>query len=173
MARDLQFSTGYMAREDRLLLRGTFPDDTEIGLLFTRRLTRRLLQGLDKLAMKMVKGGVAVAPEAKQQVADFSRELAIDQADFSRDYVKGRPHPLMAEGPRLVTQAVFTPKPSDRVGISFKLDKGEQVKFTLSANALWSLGHLLARQAERAEWNLGAPREAPESPGTPAARRLN
>jgi len=154
MARKLQFSASYLVAEDRLLLRGAFPDDTEIGLLLTRRMTRGLLDGLDKLATKMVAAEVGVTPDQKQQVASFTREAAVGQADFSQDFAEGKPHPLMAEGPRLVTQASFTPKAGERIDVGFTLDKGERVKFTLPAKALWSLGHLLSQQAERAEWKL-------------------
>jgi hypothetical protein len=171
MARNLQFSASYLALEDRLLVSGTFPDRTEIRLLFTRRLTRGLLQGLDRLSEMLVKGDVAT-PEMKQQVASFNREAAVEQADFSQSYAKGQPHALMAEGPRLATEITFSPKPGDRVAIAIKLDKGARIDFALPTSALWSLAHLLKTQAARAKWDL-AP-VAPEPVRAPAARgRLN
>ena len=168
MAGSLQFSASYIPLEDRLLLQGTFPDKTEIRLLFTRRLTRGLLKGLDELSERLVED--EAAPKAvKRQVASFTREIAIDKADFAKQYEKGETHPLMAEAPRLVREMSFTPKAGNRVALVVKLDKGERINFALPADALWSLGHLMAKQAARAEWDLG---EVASSP-PPRHGRLN
>jgi hypothetical protein len=171
MARNLQFSASFLPAEDRLLLLGTFPDRTEIRLLFTRRLTRGLLRTLEQFSERLVQGDVAT-PAQKQQVATFTREAAVGQADFSQKYAKGTPHPAMAEAPRLAIEVGLTAKARDRIAIAIRLDKGERVNFTLPANAVWSLAHLLAQQAQRAQWDLGPVK--PAEAAAPVARgRLN
>lgn len=171
MTRNLQFSTSYLGVEDRLLLQASFPDETEIKLLLTRRMTRGLLQAMDKLSEALVRGDVA-RPEVKRQVASFTREAAVDQADFSQKYVQGRPHPYMAGGPRLVTEVSLTPESGEQVAVQLKLDKGERLKFALPASALWSLAHLVEQQAEKAGWGIGASKAERQAPGA-AQDRLN
>ena len=169
MARNLQFSTSYLGVEDRLLLQASFPDETELRLLLTRRLTRGLLEAFDKLSEVLVKGRTD-RPEMQRQVASFTREAAVGQADFSQKYAKGTPHPLMADGPRLVTEVALVPGADAKVTVRLKLDKGERLKFTLPESGLWSLAHLVAQQAEKGGWELGRRAEA-EPAG--AAGRLN
>ena len=57
-AKQLQFTINFLAAEYRLLLRGSFPDGTEIQLLLTRRLTRGMLQLVDQVSTRIVRGDI-------------------------------------------------------------------------------------------------------------------
>jgi hypothetical protein len=169
MARNLQFSVRYLTLEDRLLLRGSFPDGAEVRLLLTRRLTRGLLQAIDRMADQLAPANLA-DPAQQQMVADFTREAAVEQADFSQPYAAGEALPRMAEA-RLVTGLSLTPKEGERVAVGFRLEQGERLDFTVPASAVWSLAHLIGQQAKTAEWDLARPR--PAEADAEAAPRIN
>ncbi len=156
----LQFSVTFQPVEDRLLMRGSFPDGTEIRILLTRRLVRGMLALVDQVATRLVPGDIP-DPSTQAKVAEFTREAAVQQADFSRAYQTGTVHPAMAEGARLVTSLSLTPQAGERIHVSFTLDKGEKLAFTLGTDHLWGLIDLISRQATQAEWNLvSAPGQA-------------
>ncbi len=152
-AKQLQFSVTFQPREDRLLLRGGFPDGTEIQILLTRRLTRGMLKLVDQVATRLVRGDIP-DPATQAKVAEFTREAAVQQADFGQAYQTGQVHPAMADGPRLVNTLSITPQPKDRLALSFTLDQGEKLSFSLGNDHLWGLIDLIARQAAQAEWDL-------------------
>lgn len=168
-AQQLQFSVSFLPLEDRLLLRGSFPDGTEIQVLLTRRLTKGMLRLGEQVATRLVKGDIP-DPATQAKVVEFTREAAVQQADFSQSYKTGSPHPSMAAGARLISALSITPQPGDRLAIAFTLDKGEKLSFTLGNDHLWGLIDLIARQAAQAEWDLAptpgkaTPDQAPRGP---------
>ncbi len=166
-AKQLQFTINFLAAEDRLLLRGSFPDGTEIQLLLTRRLTRGMLQLVDQVSTRIVRSDIP-DPATQRKVTEFTREAAVQQADFSQTYRTGEVHPSMAEGPKLVTGLSITPKAGDRLALAFTLDKGEKLAFTLGNDHVWGLIDLVARQAAAAEWDLPAPTNATTATKAPA-----
>ena len=170
MARSLQFSATFLAVEDRLQLQGAFPDGTEVRLLLTRRITGGLLSLIEEVSDRLVEPRIA-APEIKKQIAQFSRETAVEQADFAQTFAAGKVHPMMAGGPRLVTEVSVTPHEGEEVTLIFKLDQSERVNMKMPAAALWGLAHLLQQLAERAEWRLTS--SAPTPSATATEPRLN
>lgn len=153
MSQNQQFSSTYLKVEDRLLLRGRFPDDTEVQLLLTRRLTRGLLEMVDRLSGTLVSKRVS-DPAKMKIVAEFAREAAVENADYSKAYSAGRPHPLMKNGPRLVTSLSLAPQENGYIAVIVRLGKRDQINFLIAAHGLWSLSHLIAKQAKAAEWDL-------------------
>ena len=134
MARSLQFSATFLAVEDRLQLQGAFPDGTEVRLLLTRRITGGLLSLIEEVSDRLVEPRIA-APEIKKQIAQFSRETAVEQADFAQTFAAGKVHPMMAGGPRLVTEVSVTPHEGEEVTLIFKLDQSERVNMKMPAAA--------------------------------------
>ena len=73
-----QISANYLPREDRLLLRAWLPDQCEAQLLLTRRIVKGLIEGIDKMADRMVTGNVPVTAK-EQAVAEFAREQPLNR----------------------------------------------------------------------------------------------
>ncbi len=154
MARELQFSISFAPKEDRLLMRGAFPDGTEVRLWLTRRITRGIQKLADEVSKRMVKGDVT-SEDAKHKVAQFSRHEAVQQADYGQAFKKGEPHPKMGSQPLLVVSVSFTVLEGDRIGVVFDLEDGKRMSFAMEADHLWGLVHLVMRQAAAADWDLG------------------
>jgi len=161
---NLQFSASYSKIEDRVLLRGAFPDGNEVRLLLTRRLTQGLLEAIDQLARRLAPAGGG-DPAGQQMMADFARDAAVQDADFDQPYAEGTPLPPMAEGPRLVKTVSLTPGADARVAVTFGLVPKGRVDCVLPAAVVWSLAHLIAKQADGAGWDLPPP-TATEPPPT-------
>ena len=160
MANDLQFTIRYDAAQDRMLLLASFPDGTEIRAWMTRRLVKNLIGMSGQVAEKMVPQQV-VEPQVKKQVAQFQREAAVQQANFRKDFAGGKPHPELGEEVRLVTEIRIAPKENNSVHMKLALDSGKFVAWQIPANTFWGLMHLVERQAQRAEWDLGAQVQKP------------
>ncbi len=152
--RDLQFSINYLPTEDRLVLKGAFPDSTEVQLWLTRRLTQGLLGAIEQYSTHVVSSAIA-DPGLKAQVASFTREAAVEQSNYGQPYQQGKLHPLMGAGPRLVTTVNLKPQENDRVAVTLILDKGERLNFALPNSGLFALLHLIQQAAEKAGWALG------------------
>ncbi|MDP6708019.1 MAG: hypothetical protein QF893_16875 [Alphaproteobacteria bacterium] len=156
---NLQFSASYSKVEDRITLRGAFPDGNEVRLWLTRRLTRGFLGAIDQLAQRLVPAG-SNDPAGQQMMVDFAREAAVQSADFEQPYAEGTPLPPMAEGPRLVKTLSLTPGEGAYVAVTFGLVPKGRVDCVLPAAVVWNLAHLIARQADRAGWDLPPPTAA-------------
>lgn len=159
--RPVQFSVNFEPVQDRLMFRSGLDDGTEIQLLFTRRIVKGLVDLVDRAAAHLVDGGAA-DPVSQARLADFSREAAVQQGDFSQEYRPAPAHPMMADGPRLVRSARLTPRPDGSVDLVLGLDGGGSLTFTLESDHLWCLVDLLMRRAAAAGWGLEPPREALE-----------
>ncbi len=170
-ARPLQFSVDYRAAEDRLRLRSSLSDGTEMRFMLTRRLARGLFGAAGRVAPRLVDSRTS-DPVAQANVAEFAREAAAQGADFSQDYRVGRPHPVMADGPRLVTKMSLTPRSGSLVDFALSLDSGETVTFTIGIAHFWNVVDMIGRQAAAAEWDLGPP-PAAKSSGKPPAGPIN
>ena len=149
-----QMAANYLPREDRLLLRAWLPDRCEAQLLLTRRIAKGLIEGIDEMADRMVSGNVPATAQ-KQAVAEFVRETAVEQGNFSQALGPGKTHPLMKTGPRLVTSLAVVPEKGGHVAMTFGLGKGDKVDVRIPVDGLWSLAHIIDRQIRRAEWDQG------------------
>ncbi len=161
MARKLQFCVSYQPVEDRLHIAGVFPDGSEVRLLLTRRLVRSLLGTVGQLAEKMVPAEKVTTPAAKKEVAQFKREAAVQQADFSKKFEGGAPHPQLGDAAQLVTEIQLSTLKDGRVNMRIVLVSEKFVETTLPAQTFWGLVHLIEKKAATAVWNL-ARRTLPE-----------
>lgn len=153
MSNDIQFSVNYLPVEDRLLMRGRFADGVEVRLLLTRRIVQGLVTIADKLAAALVKDQYADA-HLSEEVAEFAREGAVEQADYTQSFRAGEPHPELGAAPRLVTAVAVTPLPEDQVALALTLDDGHKMNLQLRSDHLWGLVHLVQQQGQAAEWDL-------------------
>ena len=156
MAGELQFSISYKAEQDRLRLLASFADGVEMQFWLTRRMTKGLLDVADRLARDLIQFDIA-DENARDRVADFEREAAVEGSDFAQSYRGGEMHPLMKNGPRLITVMSLTPsRDKQQITIAITLDKAEKLTLKLAAKALWGLVHLIGVQARVAQWDLSA-----------------
>ena len=109
MAKDLQFAVAYLTVEERLRISGSFPDGAEVTLMLTRPLVRNLLGSVGQVAEMMVPAEKVATRQAKKAVASFKREAAIQQADFSKKFEGGEPHPELGAEAQLVTEFQISP----------------------------------------------------------------
>ncbi len=168
MTNDIQFSVNYLPVEDRLLMRGRFADGVEVRLLLTRRVVQGLVTIADELSAALVKGQYA-DEHLSEEVAEFAREGAVEQADYGQAYRAGEPHPELGAAPRLITAVAVTPLPEDKVALVFTLDDGHKMNLQLRSDHLWGLVHLLKQQGQAAEWDLRQRRSA----AAPGARSVH
>ena len=158
-------AANYLPREDRLLLRAWLPDRSEAQLLLTRRIAKGLIEGIDKMADRMVSANLPEMAQ-KQAVAEFARETAVEQGNFSQSFAAGKPHPLMNSGPRLVTSLAVVPGEDGRIAMTFGLDRGDEIEVYIPVDGLWSLAHIIDQQVRRAEWDQGFARATPQPAAT-------
>lgn len=158
-----QISANYLWREDRLLLRAWLPDQCEAQLLLTQRIAKGLIEGIDKMADRMVSGNVPATAQ-EQAVAEFARETAVEQGNFSQALAAGKVHPMMKAGPRLVTSLAVVPVKGNRIAMTFGLEKGDKVEIRIPVDGLWSLAHIIDQQMRRAEWDQGFTRAGKRLP---------
>ena len=179
MARELQFGVSYQPVEDRLHIAGAFPDGSEVRLLLTRRLVRNLLGTVGKLAEQIVPPEKVTTPTAKKEVAQFKRDVAVQQADFSKKFEGGAPHPDLGAAAQLVTEFQLSTTKDGRVKMRIVLMSKKFVETTLPAQTFWGLIHLIEKQSATAEWDLDPRAPAPaeqkkaQTEAAPAKPRLN
>ena len=107
--------------EDRLRIRGSFPDGAQVTLMLTRRLVHNLLGSVGQVAEKMVPAEKVATPQAKKAVASFKREAAVQQADFSKKFEGGEPHPELGAEVQLVTEFQISPQDDGKIRLRIVL----------------------------------------------------
>ena len=147
--------------------------------MLTRRLVRNLLGSVGQVAEKMAPAENVSTPWAKKAVASFKREAAVQQADFSKKFEGGEPHPELGAEAQLVTEFQISPQDDGKIRLRMVLQSKEYIETALPSQTFWGLSHLIEKQANTTQWDL-APRTPvvkqavkgkPEEP--PAKPRLN
>ncbi len=171
-----QLNVGYLADQDRLLVRVNTNTGPEFRLWFTRRLTLGLLPVLRKVSADQVQrslapesqasGMAAKDPIVRELLGEFKKEQVLQQADFSTPYKSPDPASPV-EAPLLVTDVQMTPLANGQVEVKFaaksKADsKSRELKMALDHKLMQGLLHLLEKSFAESQWSQGtlAPDEA-------------
>ncbi len=161
-----QLNVGYLADQDRLLVRVNTSTGLEFRLWFTRRLTIGLLPVLRKVSADQVQRSLAVEPQSsglaakdpkvREMLGEFEKEQVLQQADFKTPYKAPDPaNP--AQEPLLVTDVQVKPLANGQVEMNFgaKLQvegKRPELKMALDHKLMHGLLHLLEKSFAESGW---------------------
>lgn len=164
-----QLNVGYLADQDRLLVRVNTSTGLEFRLWFTRRLTIGLLPVLRKVSADQVQRSLAVVPQSsglaakdpkvREMLGEFEKEQVLQQADFKTPYKAPDPaNP--AQEPLLVTDVQVKPLANGQVEMNFgaKLQvegKRPELKMALDHKLMHGLLHLLEKSFAESGWGQG------------------
>jgi hypothetical protein len=163
-----QIRIDFVPEHDRLLLRITSGDRSEILLWLTRRCVKLLWPLLVKMAESVPHIAQQPLPEARQALLGMEREQALSKANFSRTYeAAGRERPLGAE-PLLVARINAGRNEQGKHVLVMLPPQGQGVTLAIDDTLLHGLCKLLQDVAGKAEWDMvltlpiGAAAENPE-----------
>jgi len=152
--KQLQFQVSYLADEDRMLLRASFPSGQSMAVWLTRRVTFGLFEGAEAIS------GItqpAAPREVKKAIGEFERQAAVAKADTKTPFKPAAPHPSLGDDIKLVVRVTLTAEGDKLVKVVFatkdKLDLGFSVPRT-SFLQLWATMEKIV--AEQSGWTSGA-----------------
>jgi hypothetical protein len=165
-----QISIRYRQDHDRILVDINTGERAEVQVWLTRRLSLRLWPLLNRVVVEhfaipsdaKTDGFVNLAAldaRTKTLLAEFKREEAMQNADFTTPYrADATQHPL-GHSPLLVTEVNITPLGNGKLQLHFneKLDEPPSVRgfqMDLSTELVFAILKLLGQALEHSQWGL-------------------
>ncbi len=158
----------YNAGQDRLLLRVSTHEGTEVLLWLTRRCVRLLWPILVDMAQSSPRIALQSDPLARAAMLEFEHEQALRGADFSRPYEQGERERPFGPEPVLVTRIHHGKDADGNHVLSFSPVSDERVNFALDDMLLHSFCRLLQKAVADTDWDL--PLSLPRVPSTDTER---
>lgn len=150
-----QLKIDYDAGEDRLVLRISTHDKTEVRLWLTRRFTKALWQGLIKIVEANPSALLAPDAETRESVIAYQHEQAVDEEQFGHTFEETATEFPLGETPALVVGlTVGSPEPAEPPRLIFETADKRMVSLGLDQQILHSLMHLLALAMKQTDWDL-------------------
>jgi len=150
-----QLKLDYDAGEDRLVLRISTHDKTEVRLWLTRRFTKALWLGLSKVVEANPSALHAPDPQSRESVIAFQHEQAVDEDQFGHSFEETAVEFPLGETPALVVAlTIGSPEPSEPPRLVFETVETRMVSLGLDEQILHSLMHLLAMAMKQTDWDL-------------------
>ena len=161
-----QLNVGYIADQDRMLVRVNTSTSQEFRLWFTRRLTIGLLPVLRKVSADQVQRNLAAEPQnsglaakdpkVRELLGEFEKEQVLQQADFKTPYKAPDPANPAPE-PLLVTEVQVKPLANGPVEMNFGAKsqaqgKRPELKLALDHKLMHGLLHLLEKTFAESKW---------------------
>ena len=145
-----QINGGYVAAEDRILLRVSTDADEEFRFWLTRPVTSHLLAANRTIAARIV--AEKFPPQIAQTVTEFEQQAVAQQTRLDDQFVPGASFPL-GEAPALVVKITLTPVEN---GVSFDLGmpNGVNVNLKIAHQLAQQVGVLLDRLQNDAKWMI-------------------
>jgi hypothetical protein len=175
LARIAQIQVSYAPLEDRLLLRMSTEDGSELRFWLTRRFIKLLAPVLNDIAQKSGRGAMIPDSDTRRTVADFERGEALAGADFSSGYEDGAKTLPLGESPILLARIQTQRSPTGTSVVSLHPQEGTGVELALDGKLLYSLMQLLEQGIRSAEWEVAIsdkrPADVPQE--VPDTRVLN
>ena len=168
-----QLKIEFVPEHDRLMMRLSTDNGSEVLLWLTRRCVKRLWPLLMNMAQATPEIAVQSNPEARRALLGFQHEKAIRQADFSKPYQDTPRERPLGPTPLLVTRIQPRRDQQGRHVLGLLPTVGQGVHITLDDNLLHGLVKLIQNAVARAEWDLelkvpvGMAAAAPEEGGRP------
>ncbi len=149
-----QIFVNYVPAQDRILMRVSTSDNTEMRMW----LTRRFITVLWPEMLKMLESDPSVVGQAtaqtKQEVLSFRHEQALSKTRFTKSYQAPPEVQPMNQVPFLVTKLSTKPMDSGRTQLNFVTAKGRSLQFVVDRTLTHSLCKLIADCVSKANWDL-------------------
>ena len=150
-----QLKLDYDAGEDRLVLRISTHDQTEVRLWLTRRFTKALWQGLIKVVEANPSALLATDAESRESVMAYQHEQAVDEEQFGHTFEETATEFPLGEEPALVVGlTIGSPEPSEPPRLIFETVDKRMVSLGMDQQIVHSLVHLLALSMKQTDWDL-------------------
>lgn len=160
-----QIRIDYHQEQDRLLLRVSTDDGSELRFWLTRRFVKSLWPALTKMAEVVGEARTQPDPGVRKAMMEFEHEKAIRQADFSTPYQPAANLPLGAE-PLVVTRLRAQPDGRGNVVLAMHPTQGQGMDLSMDATLLHSFSRLVQGAIGKTDWDIRL--ELPRAP-LPAA----
>jgi len=163
-----QISIRYHQDHDRIKVNINTSAGEEVQMWLTRRMTLRLWPLINQVVIDhfavpedaKTDGFVNLStmdPQTKAILADFQRQEAIQNADFSTPYQAAAAMRPMGESPLVVTEVNLTPQGNGQMQLNFRELLDEPVssrgfQMDLPIDLVFALMQLLSHALEQAQW---------------------
>ena len=149
-----QIKLEHIAEQDRLLLRVSTHEGTEVLLWLTRRCVRRLWPILVDMAQSSPRIALQSDPLARAALLEFEHEQAVRSADFSSPYAHGERERPLGREPMLVTRIHRSRDAEGNHVLSFSPVSDRRVNLTLDDTLLHSFCRMLQKVVGETDWDL-------------------
>lgn len=169
-----QIRIDYHQEQDRLLLRISTDDGSELRFWLTRRFVQGLWPALMKMAEKVGEARAQADPVVRKAMLEFEHDKAVRQADFATPYKSATNLPLGAE-PLLVTRLRAQSDGRGNAVLAMHPTQGQGMDLAMDAMLLHSFTRLLQGAVGKTDWELKLelPRSQVPAQDAAAGGRLN
>ncbi len=167
-----QIFVNYVPAQDRILVRVSTIDNTEMRMW----LTRRFITVLWPVMLQMLESDPSVVGQSdtrsKQEVLSFRHEEAISKTRFTKSYQTPPQLKPVNQVPFLITKLSTKRLDNGRTQMIFGTAKGRSVQFVVDRTLTHSLCKLIADCTSKANWGLEL-KIAKSAAAAPADRTIN
>jgi hypothetical protein len=156
-----QIRIDYHQDQDRLLLRISTDDGSELRFWLTRRFIKGMWPALMKMAEMVGEARTQPDPGVRKAMLEFEHDKALRQADFVTPYKTASNLPLGAE-PLLVTRLRAQPDGRGNAVLALHPTQGQGMDLAMDAMLLHSFTRLVQGAVAKAGWELQL--ELPRAP---------
>jgi len=169
-----QIRIDYHQEQDRLLLRISTDEGSELRFWLTRRFVKGMWPALMKMAEVVGEARVQPDPTVRKAVLEFEHDKAVRQADFATPYKAAASLPLGAE-PLLVTRLRAQPDGRGNAVLALHPAQGQGVDLAMDATLLHSFIRLVQGVLGKTGWDirLELPRTTMPTQDSAAGQKLN
>ena len=160
-----QLNGTYVPVEDRLIFRFNTDQGDEFVFLFTRAITRRVLNTLGTMTTRNL--ARQHTEEVAQVVQEFEKEALAKTTDYSSQYAPGQKFP-MGQAPALVVDIKTPPAPDEILALDLELANRLTANLKLTRELAQNISILLEKLAGGAGWDLGTAAAQPATGGKTA-----
>lgn len=138
----------YQPVEDRLILLVTMKEGEPLTLWLTRRVTQKLLQGLDALVGRDQVVTSQNTPERKAHVKQFQREQAAETSQFQQEKINTN-ELISQQEPKLIADVRL-----DNRMLRLPITNGQTLNLELSTQLAYVLTNLINATLPHTQWNI-------------------
>jgi len=163
-----QLNGGYVAAEDRILLRLSTDAREEFRFWLTRPITVQLRAAIHAAAARTI--AQKYPPQIAQTVAEFEQQVVQARTRLDDEFLPGAILPL-GDAPALVVKLTAAEK-ADALSLDLRLQNGKNFNLCLPGRLAQQVGVLLDQLQKNANWQLaepGAPAPAASDAGDTSA----
>jgi hypothetical protein len=156
-----QIRIDYHQEQDRLLLRVSTDEGSELRFWLTRRFVKGLWPALIKMAEVVGEARAQPDPTVRKAMLEFEHDKAVRQADFATPYKAASNLPLGAE-PLLVTRLRAQPDGRGNAVVAMHPTQGQGMDLAMDSMLLHSFTRLVQGAVSKTDWDIRL--ELPKAP---------